>query len=337
MKVNSQRDIPFKSIYTNKALKRTLEFASDNGALLKASAVVGFSLLRPIAIMNTPDTDKENRKIATGKSITSSIIGFLMMFGISTPMAKSIDRIDKNPKKFLNKQTIQTLKAQSLILQNSKGYTFATQLFKLGLDTVVAIPKAILVSAGMPYIIELFKTKDKNIDSEESVNNISFKASPQDKLAKDKLAKSIGKIINKNWFQKFVNKYKDTNFPMHIMALTDTIATATFIQQTEKSKKIPEERKDALIYNSAFSTGLCIAGGYGIDKLLDKPTENFIKNYRKFNAKEKNLEKQIQGIKITKPILILGTIYYIIIPFISTFLAEKADKRFDKKDNFKIE
>ena len=33
MKVNSSRDIPFKSIYTNNALKKSFEFAADNGAL----------------------------------------------------------------------------------------------------------------------------------------------------------------------------------------------------------------------------------------------------------------------------------------------------------------
>ena len=46
---------------------------------------------------------------------------------------------------------------------------------------------------------------------------------------------------------------------------------------------------------------------------------------------DKNLAKQVQGIKIAKPFLILGTIYYILIPFISTFLAEKAEKNRELK------
>ena len=41
-------------------------------------------------------------------------------------------------------------------------------------------------------------------------------------------------------------------------------------------RKIKEERKNALIYNAGISTGLSILGGYGLDKVLDKPTQKFI-------------------------------------------------------------
>ena len=316
MKVNKSRDISFKSIYTNKAVKKGLELASSNGALFGASATVAFSALRPLSIMCTPKTDKENRKIAAAKSVTSSLINFGLMLAFSVPLAASIKKIDNNPEKYLKKETIKTLKETGKELTDSKGYVFGTQLFKLGIASVVAIPKAIMTASGMPYIVNVFSAHKKNNDK-----NISFKG------ITDKTAEQLGKTLNNKKMVKFTDKYKNSNFPMHINAITDTIATLTFIFQAQKSKRIEENRKNALIYNAGISTALSIAGGYTIDKLLDKPTYKFIEMYKHINKSDKNLAKQIQGIKIAKPFLILGTIYYALIPLISTFLAEKADKK----------
>ena len=318
MKVNRDkytRDISFKNIYTNKAVKKGLELASSNGALFGASATVVFSALRPLSIMCTPKTDKENRKIAAAKSITSSLINFLLMLGISVPLAASIKKIDNNPKKYLKQETIEKLKEKGKEITDSKGYIFATQLFKLGIASVVAIPKAIMTAGGMPYIVDAFSSRNKSNNE-----NVSFKG------ITDKTAERLGKTLNSKKMVKFADKYKNSNFPMHINAITDTVATLTFMFEANRSKKIENERKKTLLYNAGISTGLSIAGGYTIDKLLEKPTERFIEKYKKINKGEKNIEKQIQGIKIAKPFLILGTIYYVLIPLISTFLAERADK-----------
>ena len=313
MKVNSEKCISFKSVYTNKAVKKGLELASSNGALFGASATVAFSALRPLSIMCTPKTDKENRKIAAAKSVTSSLINFGLMFLISVPLANSIRKIDNNPSRYLSKDTINRLKDNGKNLTESSGYVFATQLFKLGIASVVAIPKAIMTASGMPYIVNMFSKKQEN-----KSENISFRG------VTDNTAKGIGNALNKKGMLKFAERFKNSNFPMHITALTDTIATLTFINQAKNSKKIEETRKNTLIRNAGISTVLSIAGGYTIDKLLDKPTENFINKYKQINSKDINLAKQVQGIRIAKPFLILGTIYYILIPLISTFLAEKA-------------
>ena len=64
MKVNSNRDISFKSIYTNKALKKGLEFAASDTGLFAASTTLAFSMLvRPISIWAAPHTKKENKNI----------------------------------------------------------------------------------------------------------------------------------------------------------------------------------------------------------------------------------------------------------------------------------
>ena len=316
MKVNS--NITFQGLYTNKTFKKGLEFAAENGALFSAATIFGCSVgVRPLSIWMTPHVDKENKKVLCAKSIASSLAGYLMMFGISKPVANSIKKIDKNPEKYLSSKTIQNLKEKNETLQYSKTYTFATQMFKLGLGVVTAVPKALLTVAGLPVIMK----KAFPQEQEKHQQNINFKGK------KDGLAKNIAKVINQDGMQKFSKKYKDSNFPMHIVALTDVLTTATFILETNRSKKIEEKRKKTLAYNAAISTGLSILSGYIIDKLLDKPTEKFIQNFRKANKGLPNVEKQVEGIRIAKPILIMAGIYYTLIPFMSAFLSEKAEHK----------
>lgn len=320
MKVNSNRDISFKSIYTNKVFKRSLEFASDNGTLFSAATILAFSTcIRPAAIWYAPKTDKENKKIACAKSISSSSVGYGLTYAISVPFANSIKKIDNNPEKYLDKKTIKFFTKENKTLTQSKSYNLATQMFKLGLGLAIAMPKAILTSAGLPYILPLFNhEKRKNNKDNNKEQNISFRG-------KNNLTNRLGKVLDKNWLQKFSERYKDSNFPMHIIAATDTITTATFIHQIKNSKKLPDERKNTLIYNAGISTTLSIISSYILDKLTQKPTEKFIENFKKANKGLPNVDKQVQGIKIAKPILLIGSVYYILIPFISTILAERIE------------
>ena len=48
--------------------------------------------------------------------------------------------------------------------------------------------------------------------------------------------------------------------------------------------------------------------------------------FKEVNKNLPELEKYVQGIQIAKPALILGGIYYIIIPVISTFFADRTGK-----------
>lgn len=316
MKVNS--NITFQGLYTNKTFKKGLEFAAENGALFSAATIFGCSVgVRPLSIWMTPQVDKENKKVLCAKSIASSFAGYLMMFGISKPVANSIKKIDKNPEKYLSFKTVQNLKEESKTLQYSKAYIFATQMFKLGLGVATAAPKALLTVAGLPVVMKKVFPQEQ----EKYQQNISFKGK------KDGLAKNIAKVINQDGMQKFSKKYKDSNFPMHIVVLTDILTTATFIHETNRSKKIKEERKKTLAYNAAISTGLSILSSYVVDKLLDKPTEKFIENFKKANKGLPNVEKQVEGIRIAKPILIMAGIYYTLIPFLSAFLSEKAEHK----------
>ena len=54
-----------QSIYTNKLLKKGLEFAANNGSLFAAgTSLVLSSVARPAVILATPHTDKKNKKYA---------------------------------------------------------------------------------------------------------------------------------------------------------------------------------------------------------------------------------------------------------------------------------
>ncbi|MCR5266433.1 MAG: hypothetical protein K6E29_07560 [Cyanobacteria bacterium RUI128] len=328
------------NFYRSKTLKKGLEFAADKGALFAAGTSLALSTVaRPIAIYATPKTDKENRKVACAKSIASSAVGFGLMLVASLPIANSIKKISNNPDKYLEKKTIGVLKESGKALPASKGYQFATQLFKLGVGAAAAIPKSIITCALIPPIIGLLSSstpKKDTIRIKPVTNNntdknkdgaISFKG----KLPKEPLTKGISKIINTDAVQNITNKYMDTNYPMHISALTDTLATGAFIARTKKSSRIKEERKNTLMLNAGISTGLSIGVSYVIDKALKKPTEKFIDNFRKANKNSPKLEKYVEGIRIAKPTLILGAVYYCAIPFVSTFLAEKFGDNKDKK------
>ena len=163
---------------------------------------------------------------------------------------------------------------------------------------------------------------NKKVNNEQKDKQISFTGS-----GSKSLSKLIGKAMDSSFIQKMSEKFHNTNFEQHIISLTDAAATTAFIAQTARSRKIEQSRKKALMYNAAISTGLCIAGGYAINGLLEKPAEKFIKNFAQANKSSPKLGKYIEGIKVAKPALILGGIYYIIIPLISTFLADRFDRK----------
>ena len=80
-----------------------------------------------------------------------------------------------------------------------------------------------------------------------------------------------------------------------------------------------------------LQTGLTIPISYGIVKMLDKPTEKFISNLKAANPNDKKLHKYIEGVKIAKPALIMGILYYIFAPVVSTILADVVSNKIDGK------
>ena len=319
-----------QSIYNSNIVKRGLKFAADNGALFAATATLVFSTIRPAIILATPDTDKKNKQYAGTKSVASTLIGYLLMFGASKPIAKAVKNIDENPQKYLTAEAIKNLKAGEKTLAASKKYAFATQLFKLGVGFILAAPKAILTCALIPPIMsKLFPQKSDN-----KVQWQGGKSLKQQTLSftglygkmSEKISRGIAKEINTVRVQKLADKFNNTRFEQHIISLTDVLATGAFIHSTNKSQKIEQDRKKALVYNSAIATGISVGGGYIIDSLTKKSTERFIEKFKEANKGSKELEKYVEGIRVAKPVLILGILYYMFVPLVSTFLADKFSK-----------
>lgn len=327
MDVNSYKinNLSFNGFFNNKYLLKGLEFSANKSQLFTAGASLGFSILRPISIYSAPNTDKENRKLACAKSISSSLTGFILMLALTPALSRSFTAIEKNPQKYIKQETIKNLKDGCPKLIDSRSYMLASQMFKLGLGLAASIPKAVLTASGIPWITKTFFEKN---DNRNTSKELAFRGKPSERIAD-----GIGKILNKKGFQEFVNKHKNSNFPMHLIAGTDILTTAVFIHQAKNSKKIKEERKNTLIYNSVISTGLSIACSYIIDRLLNKPTRRLIEKFKQANKNSPKLSKYVEGIQIAKPVLIMGTVYYIAIPLVSTILAEQTEKKKRKGGN----
>ncbi len=49
--------------------------------------------------------------------------------------------------------------------------------------------------------------------------------------------------------------------------------------------------------------------------------------FKEANKNSPKLDKYVEGIRIAKPTLLMGGIYYCVIPLVSTFFAERIGKR----------
>ena len=321
MKVNSinNRDISFNGFYNSSALKKTLAFAENNGALFMSATSLALSgFVRPASILSAPKTDRENKRLACSKSIVSTFLDFIITFAISVPIVNAIGAISKNPQKYLNSETVKYIKQNCKNIEDSRVYTFLNQLFKLGIGLAIAAPKAILNAAGTPYVMN---SVFSDTPSDKNKNPV-FKGSEENKLAK-----LMGKFFDNKNVLKFAEKNQNSNYPLHITALKDALTTGVFAAEIGRSNKIKNDRKGPLIYNSILSTILCIASAYGIDSLTKNFDKKFTQKFANANKSDLNLKKYLDGYKIVKPTIIMGILYYLLIPVISTYFAERIDKK----------
>lgn len=331
---NNNNNPAFKGIYNSRYLKRGLEFASDNGVLFSAvTCVVLSSIFRPIAVLLTPKAKKEDKQYTCARSITSGLLNFGLTLAITTPIILAVDNIAKNPGKFLKKDTINALKGKEKILTNNKGpFGFATQMVKLGSSFLTAEPKAYLSCALVPPLMSmLFKTDRHPNDKKEQLSKenfvkignskVSFKGETVQKIT-NKISKGISKFFNWKPLQETANKYHDTNFAQHMFSLNDIYLTALFVKYTNSNKDIKNERKKTLNWNAVLQTAITIPLSYGINALTKKPTEKFIENLKAANKNDPKVNKYIEGIKIAKPALIMGGLYYVVMPVVCTMLAD---------------
>lgn len=326
----SRNSTKFTGLLNNKFLLKGLEKVSEHGTSFAAGTSLVMSLgVRPLAIISTPDVEKENKQYACANSICSGLIKFGIIEAVALPIENAVKNIDKNPEKYLKPETVKTLQSSGKLIE-SKSYKLGTQIMKLGTGFVTAIPKSMLTIAFIPIIMDkLFNIRKNKIstDKNKKDKNVPFTGN-----LNRSISKGLAKILDNKKFQNFVVKHKneEKNIAKHITAGTDILLTSSFAYQTNRSQKIKENRKKALIYNNVISTVITLAGGYGIDNVIKKKSEKFIEKFSEVNKGNPKLHKYIEGINIVRPALIFAGIYYAVLPMFSTYMAEKTDKYINK-------
>lgn len=334
MKIQQTSRNSFTGALNNKLLLKGLEKVSEHGTTFSAGTSLVMALtLRPLAIHSTPNVEKENKQYASANSIASGLIKFGIVEAIALPIENAVKKIDANPKNYLKKSTMDNLIGNSIRANDSRNYRFATQVVKLGAGFVTAIPKSMLTVALIPVIMDnLFNHKVNREEVREQLppqkTGMSFTG-----RHKEFVPKTISKLLNAEWYQKFISKFShdEKNIAKHVTATTDVLLTGASAWQINSSDNINQNRKKPLIYNNILSTGITLVGGYGLDKIVKSKTTGFVEKFIKANKDNPKLPKYLEGINIVRPALIFATIYYGILPMFSTYFAERIDKHFENK------
>lgn len=314
MKVGEKRNINFKGVLNNKALLKTLEFAGEKAPIVSAgTTLVLASVVRPIAILNSKAKDKKDKAYASARSVASGALGFVLTSTIFNSINKAIKNVENKPDEYLSQSTLKVLKNGTGDLLNSSNYKTIKQTTKLISEFLAVIPKAIITTA---LITPMFKILfGKKIEKEEEGNkNIAFKG---------KLEKIYSNILESRQAQEFGEKFKNKNFVQHVLSLKDVFASCVFGLCTKANKSIEKKVQNTLITETFISTAATILGGYAVDKITQKPLQNLKEKFIKANADDPKLAKYLDGAKVIKPILILGGLYYVLIPMLSVMWAEK--------------
>ena len=331
-------------ILTNKHVLKGLEKVSEHSSSFGAATALAMSLtLRPLSIMATPDTEKENRQYAAANSVCSGLVKFAIIESIALPLEYAVKKIDANPSKFLKPETMKNLFGNAKEAVSSRSYKLLTQAMKLSVSFITAIPKSMLTIALIPIAMDKIFANKYNKNAKKEDTSLQKTSKPNftaiDKTPfftggiSEKLTKGVAHIIDNKPIQNFAIKFqeKDKDIAKHISAGTDILLTAAAVHQTEKSSGIKENRKKALIYNNIISTGITIAGGYLVDGLMKKSSVKFIEKFKAMNSGYKNISKCVEGINIIRPAIIFALIYYGVLPIFSTYLSEKIDKFVEKR------
>ncbi len=326
MRITNNNQKNFNGALNNKYLLRSLEAVAEHGASFTAgtSFLMSF-VVRPIAINATPNVKKENKQFASTSSFCSALMKLGVVEAVALPIENAIKKIDKSPEKYLNQTTIKNLAEHSPKLIDSKSYRLATQILKLGTGVLTAIPKSMLTVALIPIMIDKLFQPQK--DKEEHLSYQNSKKKDLTFTGNNFITKGIARILNNKHYQNFVTKHKnlEPDIAKHMSATTDIILSTSYGLNAARSKKIKEEQKRPLIFNSIIGTGITLAGGYPLDSLIKKQTQPLVAKFIEANKNSSKLSKYIEGINIIRPALIFASIYYIILPMLSTYLAEKTD------------
>ena len=322
--INKEHKQSFQGSFLNsKKLLKVLKFASDKGALVTSGTTVVFSaVLRPSVTMLTPNTPERDKKYSAAKSIASAAAVFLTTGLLSGKVNKGLEKITKNTDKYLTNKTIENLKDGAKNLKLSKKYETLEQIIRLSPEVLTVVPKLFLTSALISPIADfIIKKRDSKSEKEGNLKQ-NTKQSFQGNSGK-KTAEIISKIMNNKKIQDFAGEIKNKKFIEGAIYIKDIIATGVFSGFVKINKTIDQKDKTNLIANTVVSTAVSILGAIAIDALFKKPIENLKKQFEIANKGDINMGKYLNGAKIIKSSIILGTIYYGIIPIIATYAGSR--------------
>lgn len=333
MRITDNNQKNFKGALNNKYLLRTLEMIADHGATFTAGTSFVMSIgVRPLAINSTPGVKKENKQNASASSLGSALMKLALVESIALPVESAIKNINKKPSNYLKPSTIANYKNGEKFLLNSKSYRLATQTLKLGTGLITAIPKSICTVALIPIILDKIFTKSTTENYKQKKNDTTKSNNPNFKGQKS-ISKNLGKVLDTKWVQNLATKYShlEPDIAKHTSATTDILLSSSYVFCIAKNNNINEKQKNPLIYNSIIGTSATLLGGYSLDNIVKQKTEPLIKRFISANQNAPKLAKYIEGINILRPAIIFASIYYILLPMLSIFLAQKVDEIAEKQ------
>lgn len=183
-----------------------------------------------------------------------------------------------------------------------------------------------------------FEKAEKNLKKENaSKSKPSFKGIPFNKLGKEaakvidktgntvteNIAKGVGKIIDTEKFQKFINWFSGTNYIPHLIAGESAILSSFYMIQSGRSNKIEKDQKLPMILNQGITALVCGAAAYTVDNMVFGSLKKYQEVYKKLNPTMdmKLLENRTKAIKMLGPLVIFTALYRFIGPVVVTPVA----------------
>ena len=170
-------------LYKNKGVKKFIIQAEKNQAVFSALFAAGLAcFIRPATIIALPSKkNKENQKYAAAHSIGSGFIGYVFAIIVSSPIAKAVDKIAKNPTKFLgetkteffaNKKVSVDVK-KAIEIGETKRFSIARSYMNMIPEILTAVPKAVLTIALIPPILKYVFGLEKKSSKKDNITPIT--------------------------------------------------------------------------------------------------------------------------------------------------------------------
>lgn len=137
-------------LYKKQWFHNFLQMADDSQAVFGALfALILTGVFRPATIMALPGNKKnaDDKKYAAAHSIASGVIAYGISLIISQPLSKAMEKIEKNPDRFLKDEKL-------AYLRKSRAFNAARQHVNILHEAVLAPPRAAITIALIPIILK---------------------------------------------------------------------------------------------------------------------------------------------------------------------------------------